>query len=95
MRLSLSPSQKLSYSFGFFISKLSFKLNYTYIKIFFFELSKLIISFLISITDTVLIIFLSLFFLFKNKFKREKYDYFNKIKEIYTIYFWKKKVQIQ
>lgn len=89
--LSLLPSQKLSYSFGLFISTLKVRLKYKYLKIIFFEFLKLIISFLISITDAILIILVSIFLLIKNKFKKAKYNNLNKIKEVYTIYFWKKK----
>ena len=89
--LSLLQSQKLSYKFGLFISKLQFKLKYQDIKTLFFELSKFSTSFLISLADTALIIIIAISFLIKNKFKKEEYKYLNKVKEIYTIYFWKNK----
>ena len=89
--ISLLQGQKLSYSFGFFISTLKFNLKYEHIKIFFLELCKFIIGFLISLTDTVLIFFVAIYFLIKNKFESAKYNYLNKVKEIYTIYFWKNK----
>ena len=41
--------------------------------------------------DTALIFIIAISCLIKNKFKKEKYDYLNKAKEIYTIYFWKNK----
>ena len=69
--LSFLPSQKLSYSFGFFISTLKFNLKYKYIKILFFELYKLIITFLISLTDTALITTVAFSFLIKNRQKKK------------------------
>jgi len=91
LRLSLLPGQEVSYSFGLFISTLKFKFKFNYIKISFLELTKLILGFIIAITDSVLIVIVALTLLIKNKFNKNKLQYLEKVKEIYTIYFWKKK----